>query len=204
MFLSDRIWRAIERSGEWHAGQKRKVSDLPYVVHPYAVGFLLAHYTDDEDIVIAGLLHDVLEDVPGMTRERIAAEFGERVASIVAEVTEDQTIYEDHPELPHPERVRLKKADYLRRLADDSEAALMVAAADKICNTRSVLAEYPTHPGDFWERYRSTPERYLRFLRAFRAVIVARLKHPLTDELISLTTQAEAIIEKEPRHDSRS
>lgn len=197
MFLSDRIWRAIERSGEWHAGQSRKVSGLPYVVHPYAVGFLLAHYTDDEDIVIAGLLHDVLEDVPGVTRATIAAEFGERVASIVAEVTEDQSIYEEHPELPHHDRIRLKKTDYLERLADDSEEALMVAVADKICNARSVLSDYPKYGTTFWERYRGTPERYLRFLRAFHDVITARLKHPLTDEFVSLSREVEAILEKQ-------
>lgn len=197
MFLSDRVWRAIERSAEWHAHQKRKVSQLPYIVHPYAVGFLLAHYTNDEDVVIAGLLHDALEDVPGVTQAMLAHEFGERAAAIVAEVTEDNALYEEHPELSHAERVRLKKIDYLQRLEDDSEEALLVATADKICNTRSMLAEYPKYREHFWEQYRGTPENYLRFMRAFREVMVRKLKHPLVDELVSLTIQIESILEQD-------
>ncbi|MEK7182016.1 MAG: HD domain-containing protein, partial [Patescibacteria group bacterium] len=64
MFLTPQIDKAIQRATVLHHGQERKGTGAPYIVHPYAVAFLLAHYTDDEDVIIAGLLHDVLEDVP--------------------------------------------------------------------------------------------------------------------------------------------
>ncbi len=196
MFLTDSIFRAIERATALHHGQTRRVTGVPYIVHPYAVGFLLAHFTDDESVIIAGLLHDVLEDVPGYTGEMLESEFGPEVARLVSEVTEDNSIYEEHPELSHPDRVRLKKEDYLRRLADDSDGALMIAAADKICNTRSFLEEYPKLGVKFWEGYRGTPERYLRFSLAFNTIIQNMLKHPLAEELDRVTRLAEALIRK--------
>ncbi len=195
MLLTDQIFRAIERATELHDGQVRRVNGLPYIVHPYAVGFLLAHFTDNEDVIIAGLLHDTLEDVPSYSREMLEAEFGPGVARLVSEVTEDNTIYDEHPELPHPDRIRLKKEDYLRRLEDDSVGALMIAAADKICNTRSFLEEYPKlGPEKFWEGYRGTPERYLRFSLSFNRIIQSKLAHPLALELDRVTKFAEALI----------
>jgi (p)ppGpp synthase/HD superfamily hydrolase len=196
MFLTDQIFRGIERATVLHHGQTRRVTGAPYIVHPYAVGFLLAHFIDDESVIIAGLLHDVLEDVPSYTRDMLETEFGPVVAKLVSEVTEDNAIYEEHPELPHADRVRLKKMDYLERLADDSEGALMIAAADKICNTRSFLEEYPKLGTKFWEGYRGTPERYLRFSLAFNAIIQEKLKHPLADELDRVTKRAEAFIQE--------
>lgn len=205
MFLTDKIFRAIERATELHDGQRRRVNDLPYIVHPYAVGFLLAHFTDNEDVIIAGLLHDTLEDVPSYTREMLEAEFGPAVAALVSEVTEDNAIYDEHPELSHQDRVRLKKQGYLERLTDDSVGALMIAAADKICNTRSFLAEYEKYgPEGFWKKWRrnaptfeqdrGTSERYLRFALAFNDIIQSKLKHPLALELDRVTKAAEKII----------
>lgn len=208
MFLTDRIFQAIERSTELHDGQRRRVNGLPYIVHPYAVGFLLAHFTNDEDVIIAGLFHDTLEDVPGYTREMLETEFGPKVASFVSEVTEDNAIYDEHPELRHEDRVRLKKLDYLERLADDSEGALLIAAADKICNTRSFLSEYgKLGPDEFWQKWRrnaptfeqnrGTSERYLRFALAFNLIIQEKLpSHPLAVELDRVTKAAEHAIRK--------
>jgi hypothetical protein len=206
MFLTDPIFRAIERATELHDGQRRRVNGLPYIVHPFAVGFLLAHFTDDENVIIAGLLHDTLEDVPAYTREMLEAEFGPTVAALVSEVTEDNAVYDEHPELPHVERVRMKKQDYLERLMDDSEGALMIAAADKICNTRSFLGEYEKYGSEaFWKKWRrnaptfeqdrGTSERYLRFALAFNGIIQEKLpSHPLAIELDRVTKAAERMI----------
>lgn len=76
MFLTPAIERAIVRSAELHRDQVRKGNGSPYVVHPYAVAFLLAHFGADEVTIIAGLLHDVLEDVPGYSAETLRQEFG--------------------------------------------------------------------------------------------------------------------------------
>ena len=139
MFLTERIDRAIERATVLHGEQKRKISGVPYIVHPYAVAFLLAHFIDDEDVIIAGLLHDVLEDVPGYTEEMLREEFGERVAAIVAEVTEDFSIEEKENHALRKDSWRGRKEQYLENLKNDSREALLVAAADKVHNMRSLL-----------------------------------------------------------------
>lgn len=187
MFLSDRIWRAIERGAEWHGEQKRRVSGLPYFVHPYAVGFLLAHFTDNEDVVIAGLLHDVLEDVKTMTEEKLEKEFGKEVTRLVKEVTEDRSIRVTKLALSRSSRWRAIKEEYLRRLSDDSEGALMIAAADKICNIRSLMDDYPKHGSDFWKAYGRTKEEYAWLVQAQNDTIQSKLKHPLAVELDQMT-----------------
>lgn len=196
MFLSDRIWRAIERGAEWHGEQKRRVSGLPYIVHPYAVGFLLAHFTDNEDVVIAGLLHDVLEDVKGMTPAKLEAEFGPEVMRLVKEVTEDRSIRVTKLALTRSSRWRAIKEEYLKRLADDSEGALMIAAADKICNIRSFLHDFGMqHETEFWKAYGRRKEEYAWLVEAQNAVIQKNLQHPLALELDQMTSTVLQAIE---------
>ncbi len=65
MLLTANLQRAINVAAQKHLGQTRKADGLPYIVHPFGVAWILANYTADEEIVISGLLHDVLEDVKG-------------------------------------------------------------------------------------------------------------------------------------------
>src|SRR5680860_1476994 len=98
MKLTPKIQKAISRASVLHLGQKRKGDGAPYILHPYSVAFILSHYTNDEDIIVAGLLHDVLEDVDGYEKEDLQKEFGERVANMVSDVTEDISLKEDKGE----------------------------------------------------------------------------------------------------------
>lgn len=195
MFLTPDIERAIERATALHAGQKRKVSGLPYIVHPYAVAFLLAHYTDDEDVIIAGLLHDVLEDVPGYGEDDLTTEFGARVAAIVEEVTEDYTEAEKADHSLRKEGWRERKESYLRNLSDDSQEALLVATADKIHNLRSLIDDYTVHGEATWERL-GNKERIFWFYGETVRIISDRLKHPLTEELRKVFSEAKAIVSR--------
>jgi len=183
MFLTERIEQAIVRATVLHQSQKRKVSGVPYIVHPYSVAFLLAHYVDDEDVIIAGLLHDTLEDIPEYTEVMLREEFGERVCAIVQEVTEDytQAEKEDHTIRGHNWRTRKEK--YLANLAHDSEEALLVATADKIHNMRNALDEYALHGDAVWEKFKRNRENLTWFYTEAGRVITNRLKHPLVDEM---------------------
>ncbi len=82
---------AIEKMMALHAGQTRKGDGSPYSYHPLRVGLLAALYTTDEDIVIAALLHDTLEDTAYTERE-LRQDFGDQVAELVLLLTEDKTI----------------------------------------------------------------------------------------------------------------
>ena len=183
MFLTKRIEQAIVLATILHQHQKRKMNDVPYIVHPYAVAFLLAHYSDDEDVIIAGLLHDTLEDVPQYTEEKLRAAFGERVCHIGKEVTEAYTEEEKEHPYKRASSWRARKEGYLRYLRDDSEEALLVAAADKIHNMRSFLDEFQIHGETVWEQFRTNREKMLWFYTETTEIICSRLTHPIALEL---------------------
>lgn len=198
MFLTEKIEKAIVRATLLHASQKRKVSGVPYIVHPYAVAFLLAHYSNDEDVIIAGLLHDVLEDVPQYTEQDMRAEFGERVLAIVKEVTEDFTPAEkeDHRLREHNEESwRARKEKYLENLRNASEEALMVAAADKIHNMHGIIDEYRIHGVGVWEKFKRPPAKQLWFYNAAAKAISEKLEHPLVEEMQKVLAELRSLIE---------
>lgn len=183
MFLTQRIEQAIIRATVLHHSQKRKISGVPYIIHPYSVAFLLAHYSDDEDVIIAGLLHDTLEDVPGYTEDMLRAEFGDRVAAIVKEVTEDYTQAEKEDHTIRGNSWRIRKEKYLENLENDSEEALLVATADKIHNMRSAIDEYRIYGTDIWVKFKRDAENMVWFYTKAASIISARLVHPLVDEM---------------------
>ena len=90
MKFTPKIQKAINIAAEKHLRQKRKNTGRPFVVHPFSVGFILSEYTKDEDIICAGFLHDVLEDVKDYTFLDMKKDFGLRVSEIVKENTEDK------------------------------------------------------------------------------------------------------------------
>ncbi|MED3562733.1 HD domain-containing protein, partial [Bacillus xiapuensis] len=81
------VENALQMAGKAHEGQYRKLTDIPYIIHPVAVGMLLMKEGFAEDIVAAGILHDTVEDTD-LTLEDIKQEFGEKIAEIVAGCSE--------------------------------------------------------------------------------------------------------------------
>lgn len=197
MFLTQRIEQAIVRATVLHHKQKRKVSGVPYIVHPYSVAFLLAHYINDEDVIIAGLLHDALEDVPTYTETMLRDEFGERVLTIVKEVTEDYLQGGKGNELPQDSAAwRSRKAGYIENLKNDSPEALLVATADKIHNMRGLIDEYRVHGETVWEKFRRESGDLIWFYQEAGQVIRERLEHPLVDEMQKILKDLEGMAVK--------
>jgi (p)ppGpp synthase/HD superfamily hydrolase len=121
-------------AAEKHAAQRRKGRMAePYVNHLLEVADLLAQTADglDTNLIVAALLHDTIEDT-GVTREEIAERFGEDVASLVAEVTDDKSL---------PKQTR--KALQVENAPHKSPRAQMLSAADKIANVRSIVSSPP-------------------------------------------------------------
>ncbi len=134
MHYSYRIEQAIRASAILHKDQVRKGEvPYPYVTHTFAVAFIVSDYTDNEDILIAALLHDTLEDTD-YTREELNEDFGAAVLKIVESVT--------RPEALEGESWVDAKKKYLKQLREASEEALIVAASDKIHNMRSMVETY--------------------------------------------------------------
>ncbi|MBA3671476.1 MAG: bifunctional (p)ppGpp synthetase/guanosine-3',5'-bis(diphosphate) 3'-pyrophosphohydrolase [Gemmatimonadaceae bacterium] len=153
---SDRINHAFAFAAKHHDRQVRKGTRLPYLTHPANVAVILTRYGCEEETVVAGILHDVVEDCvrDGFTRpmleQRIGDKFGETVLDTVLAVTHRQTD-EEGVELSSEER----KDDYLARLAGASERARWVCAADKIHNANSILADLhrTLDPATVWSRF---------------------------------------------------
>jgi (p)ppGpp synthase/HD superfamily hydrolase len=139
---SDVINHALAFAAKHHDRQVRKGTRLPYLTHPANVALILTRYGRDTDTVVAGILHDVIEDCvrDGYSREmleqRIGDKFGPKVLDTVLAVTYRRND-DDGVELSGDDR----KTDYLERLSGASEEARWVCAADKIHNASSIVAD---------------------------------------------------------------
>jgi GTP diphosphokinase / guanosine-3',5'-bis(diphosphate) 3'-diphosphatase len=129
-----RFIRAVDFAAAKHRNQRRKDEEAsPYINHPIALTRVLKVEAgvSDLNVLSAALLHDTIEDTE-TTQDELEAEFGPKVASIVAEVTDDKT-------LPKSERKRLQ----VEHAATISHEARLVKLADKICNLRDMLDAPP-------------------------------------------------------------
>lgn len=184
---SDRVNHAFAFAAKHHDRQVRKGTALPYLTHPANVAVILTRYGQDEDTVIAGILHDVIEDCvrEGYTKQslqhRIADKFGQTVLDSVLAVTHRET--DDGGD---PLDGDQKKQDYLERLAQAPERARWVCAADKIHNGSSILADLrrTQDPDTVWNRFKPSREGTIRWYRD----VHSRLREvgfdaPIMDEL---------------------
>ena len=130
-FTRSRVDQAIVFATQAHAHKLRKGTDIPYITHPFAVAMILARGGFGEDTIIAGLLHDTVEDA-GVSLEELRQRFGDAVANIVAGCSEPDK------SLPWEER----KRHTLEALRTAPLAVRAVTCADKLHNLRSLRADH--------------------------------------------------------------
>jgi guanosine-3',5'-bis(diphosphate) 3'-pyrophosphohydrolase len=136
------LLRALAFAAHKHRDQRRKDAEAsPYINHPIALAEVLAREggIGDFEVLAAALLHDTIEDT-ATSAEELRAQFGERIARLVEEVTDDKS-------LEKAERKRLQ----IEHAAGLSRGAKLVKLADKICNLRDV-AERPPAQWDLARR----------------------------------------------------
>jgi (p)ppGpp synthase/HD superfamily hydrolase len=194
---SDVINHALAFAAKHHDRQVRKGTKLPYLTQPANVAIILTRYGRDSDTVVAGILHDVIEDCvrDGYTREmleqRIGDKFGPRVLETVLAVTYRRND-DDGVELSGDER----KADYLERLADASEDARWVCAADKIHNASSVISDLArtVDPQTIWARFgggRAATARWYR--QVYERLDELGFDAPIMKELDTVSAELEKL-----------
>lgn len=157
------LFEAIEFATRAHRGQFRKGTRLPYILHPLRVGQILIEAPADVEVVVAGILHDTLEDTH-TTRQDLASRFGERVSRIVESVSE--------PDKSLPWQARKEHTIAALALADAD--ALLVACADKLDNIRSMGRGERRDGPEFWRRFREPRERQAWYYREIARVLLAR------------------------------
>ncbi|MGV8041032.1 MAG: HD domain-containing protein [Thermoanaerobaculaceae bacterium] len=161
--LGERFEQALVLAARLHRRQNRKGTSVPYVAHLLGVCGIVLEHGGGEDEAIAALLHDAVEDQGGAaTFERVRGLFGEEVAAIVSACTDAWTT----PKPPWKQR----KQAYLDRLSGEDGAALLVAAADKLYNLRSVVEAYREHGEAVWGRFAQGREEQLWY---FGSVVAA-------------------------------
>lgn len=190
--LGPRLQRAFHYAALKHDGQTRKQTAVPYLSHLMAVASLVLEAGGDEDMAIAALLHDVVEDCGGMPRLReIRKLFGRRVAHIVEGCTDSFVE-------PKPEWIERKK-DYLREVTHADAETRLVSASDKLHNVRTILADYRQHGETIWARFTGKRKGTLWYYRALSDEYQRRNPNRITRELEIAVSELEKAVNKKAR-----
>jgi (p)ppGpp synthase/HD superfamily hydrolase len=186
---SERLIDALRAAAILHAGHARKGTRIPKLMHLLGVCSIALEYGADEDEAIAAVLHDVLEDVEPVDEARATvASFGDEVLRIVDAVTD----------APLPVW-RDRKAAFLATLPAADGSVLLVAAADKLQNARTIVGEVRRFGQAAWARQSAPPADlcwyYRSLVTAFRANPASEAA--LIDELDRVVTDLEALVAAE-------
>lgn len=183
--LGERFTEAVDFAREKHDGIARKGTRIPYLSHLLAVASLaIEDAASDlmlgdqlEDIALAGVLHDVIEDTP-VEVDEVADRFGSEVARIV-EACSDAT------SVPKPPW-RTRKERYVQHLEEADQAVLCVALADKRHNARCIVNDVTWYGPEVWERFSAGPEDQRWYYRTVTEVLVRRRPGQAAQELSRL------------------
>lgn len=181
----DAFNEALAFAMAWHKGQYRKGSSIPYVTHVVAVAELLArYYPAEQDLVIAGLLHDTVEDT-GASFELLETTFGSDVTHLVRAVTKptDEEVPEEH----RTDKVtvwKYKRSAMLEHLGTGDRNILRLKAADALANLHSIYRDLSDRAvGDeVWRRFKGSKAQSLWYYRA----MLSRVHEGLGDEPLVL------------------
>jgi (p)ppGpp synthase/HD superfamily hydrolase len=182
---SPRLDAALALVAEAFRSHVRKGSGVPYLGHLMAVAASVSDHGGDEDQIIAALLHDYLEDVPGARRDDVEARFGRRVAELVIGLS-DTT---EHPKPPWQER----KQAYLTRLAGAGHDLKLISVADKLHNATAILRDHGKVGEKVWERFSASREQTLWYYREVVVALASGWSHPLLEELERAVARMQAL-----------
>lgn len=170
---------AVRIAIDAHKDQKRKSDGFPYIAHPFSVALMLQKHGFRDEVIAAGVLHDVLEDTV-VTRDELIAAVGEEVVGMVAVLSEDKSKpWED------------RKREYIAAVAAAPDDVKAISTADKISNISDTLDHCRENPTEFWARFtRGLPEQRW-YYRTFITDVGAHWSHPLMDELKALVADFE-------------
>lgn len=181
MIYTQKIQKAVEFAIQTHEldeKQKRKGKDIPYITHPLTVGLILSLSGASEDVVIAGILHDTIEDSTEeekVTKEMIALQFGDNVMQLVLSVTEEDKT----------KSWEVRKAEALEHIKTFSHDSLLLKSGDVIANTREILADYEKDGDAMFNKFNAPKEKILESsIKTIKAIIEMWPESPLALDLL--------------------
>ena len=183
------VSEAIAFAVKAHDGMRRKKSSAPYILHPMEAAVIVGTMTDDQNLIDAAALHDVVEDA-GITIEEIEERFGKCVRELVQSETEDKR---DH--LPPAETWRIRKEESLAVLKNTEDlGVLMVWLGDKLANMRSLYRDWKVEGDAMWQRFNQKDARQQAWYYRSIVTLTQRLEH--TSAWIEYKTLTELVFGK--------
>lgn len=182
--IDNKEWLMIEKAKsfatEAHDGQMRKGGkNTPYITHPLAVGDILQDVGATVPEIVAGILHDVVEDTD-RTLNEISLTFGDEVATYVDYTTEESKA----------EKWKVRKVKYIERLTNAPYSAVLVASADKLHNARDTLEDYRKYGDDVWSMFNSQKDSQFWYYRSLIELFEARgIPEKIVEELKIVLTR---------------
>ncbi len=162
--MSQRVFEAIEFATKAHTGQFRKGTKVPYIVHPLGVAKILIEAGCSEDVAVAGILHDTVED-SSFKMDDIRREFGEEVARLVEGASEPDK----------SDTWENRKRHTIDILETASMDAVYVSLADKLANIRDIRADYEKLGDDVFLRFNRPKDKQEWYYRAMAGVFSKRI-----------------------------
>jgi (p)ppGpp synthase/HD superfamily hydrolase len=183
LILTERFSAAVEYARQLHT-EYRKGTDVPYMAHLLGVASLVmgeagGRVRVTEDMVIAALLHDTVEDHGGMARLRdVEQRFGPEVARMVAALSD--TFADDHDKKEGWEE---RKLAYLERLRSEADDVLLISAADKLYNAKSILDDHRLIGDAVWERFQRGADKQMWYFNELLEIFRGHPTNKIVDDL---------------------
>ena len=166
------VSEAIAFAVKAHDGMRRKKSNAPYILHPMEAAVIVGTMTDDQDLIAAAALHDVVEDA-NITIDEIEEKFGKRVRELVQSETEDK-----RADLPPESTWRIRKEESLAVLKRTEDlGVLMVWLGDKLANMRSLYRDWKVEGDAMWQRFNQKDARQQAWYYHSIVTLTQRLDH---------------------------
>ena len=183
LVLTERFTEAVEYARKLHT-EYRKGTGIPYMAHLIGVAALVMGEADGrvpvtEDMVIAALLHDAVEDHGGTPRLRdIEEKFGPEVSRMVAALSD--TFAEDHDKKEGWEE---RKKNYLARLRNEPDNVLLISAADKLYNAKAILDDFKEIGFKVFDRFKRGAKEQLWYFDELLKVFLAYPRNRIVNDL---------------------
>lgn len=164
-----------------HKDQVRKHNGTPYIVHPIMVARILEQYGFGEEVVAAGLVHDVLEDTD-IPESDLREQLGDKVIDIVTAVSEDKALVWEE-----------RKMEYVKRVMASGESVWAVSVADKIHNASSLIAFHKIAGAKAWDVFNRGKEQKVWFEKTLLTSLQTVWQHPLLNVYAELVAELEGL-----------
>lgn len=165
------VSKAIVFATKAHDGMRRRKSDCPYILHPLEAAVIVGSMSEDQELIAAAVLHDVVEDA-GVKIDEIEAQFGKRVRMLVGCETEDK-----RESQPAKETWRIRKEESLQMLREaEDPAVLMLWIGDKLANMRAIYRDWKEEGDAMWQRFNQSDPK----IQGWYYTTIAELTKPIS------------------------